>query len=144
MFPFPSFGEHIWVRRLRIPAKNCCTNLLFVFWLCWLLVSRERNTPRLNWTNFNIFLFVVGIAAGIPFIGLFISLVGALCISVLGLVCPALMEICVLYKDKLTALTVAKNIFFILVGLVGLAVGTYTSCKDIYLELTKEPPTETP
>lgn len=77
-------------------------------------------------------------AAAIPFIGLFISLVGALCISVLGIMCPALMEICVFYKDEqLSVLTVVKNIFFIIVGMVGLCVGTYTSVKDIYLEMTK-------
>lgn len=77
-------------------------------------------------------------AAAIPYIGLFISLVGALCISVLGIVCPALMEICILYQDKLTPLTVVKNVFFIVVGIVGLLIGTYTSGRDIYAEIVKD------
>lgn len=84
-----------------------------------------------------IVLITSAVAAAIPFIGLFISLVGALCISVLGIMCPALMEICVLYKDNLSVLTVIKNLFFIVVGIVGLVVGTYTSVRDIIAEYSK-------
>ncbi|XP_037035317.1 proton-coupled amino acid transporter-like protein CG1139 [Bradysia coprophila] len=84
-----------------------------------------------------IVLITSAVAAAIPFIGLFISLVGALCISVLGIMCPALMEICVLYKDKLPVLTVIKNLFFIIVGIVGLVVGTWTSVRDIIAEYSK-------
>lgn len=90
-----------------------------------------------HWHFTNFYFITVAVAAAIPYIGLFISLVGALCISVLGIACPALMEICVLYKDKLTPLTVIKNIFFIVIGVVGLVVGTYTSVRDIIGEMTK-------
>lgn len=76
------------------------------------------------------------VAVTIPLIESIARFVGALCISVLGLICPSLMEICVSPKHKLSDLTVAKNIFFIVIGLVGLLVGTYTSVRDI-IDATK-------
>lgn len=105
------------------------------------LSKRWEDSDNKIYYEFAVRIFIVlittVIAAAIPFIGLFISLVGALCISVLGIMCPALMEICVLHKDKLTALTVIKNLFFIVVGVVGLVVGTYTSVRDIIAEYSK-------
>ncbi|EDO63439.1 AGAP009894-PA, partial [Anopheles gambiae str. PEST] len=41
------------------------------------------------------------LAVAIPRLGLFISLFGAFCLSALGIAFPAIMEICVLWPDKL-------------------------------------------
>lgn len=75
------------------------------------------------------------LAVAIPRLGLFISLFGALCLSVLGLAFPALMEICVLYPDKLGRFNYIlwKDIFLIIFGVLGLVIGTYTSVRDIVI-----------
>lgn len=73
------------------------------------------------------------LAVAIPRLGLFISLFGALCLSALGIAFPAIMEICVLWPDKLGPgkLTLWKDIILILFGVIGLVAGTYTSVRDI-------------
>lgn len=73
------------------------------------------------------------LAVAIPRLGLFISLFGALCLSALGIAFPAIMEICVLWPDKLGPgkLVLWKDIILILFGVIGLVAGTYTSVRDI-------------
>lgn len=73
------------------------------------------------------------LAVAIPRLGLFISLFGALCLSALGIAFPAIMEICVLWPDKLGPgrLILWKDIILILFGIIGLVAGTYTSVRDI-------------
>lgn len=73
------------------------------------------------------------LAVAIPRLGLFISLFGALCLSVLGLAFPAIMEICVKYPDNFGAFyyVLWKDILLILFGVAGLVIGTTTSVKDI-------------
>ncbi|KAJ6644044.1 Proton-coupled amino acid transporter-like protein [Pseudolycoriella hygida] len=69
------------------------------------------------------------LAVAIPNLELFISLFGALCLSALGLVFPALIQLFTYWKqiNGLTKVTmVLKNSIIIIVGLVGLVVGTYT------------------
>lgn len=79
--------------------------------------------------------FAVLLAVAIPRLGLFISLFGALCLSVLGLAFPALMEICVLYPDKWGTWNYIlwKDIFLIIFGVAGLVIGTFTSVRDIII-----------
>ncbi|KAJ6640808.1 Proton-coupled amino acid transporter-like protein [Pseudolycoriella hygida] len=109
--------------------------------ITWGYLSRRFDDSNKLYYEFavriGIVLVTFAFAALIPYIGLFISLVGALCISMLGIVCPALMEICVLHKKNLSVLTVAKNVFLIIVGAVGLVVGTYTSVSNIIAEISK-------
>lgn len=73
------------------------------------------------------------LAVAIPRLGLFISLFGALCLSALGIAFPAIMEICVLWPDKLGPgkMILWKDIILILFGVIGLVAGTYTSVRDI-------------
>lgn len=73
------------------------------------------------------------LAVAIPRLGLFISLFGALCLSALGIAFPAIMEICVLWPDKLGPgrMILWKDIILILFGIIGLVAGTYTSVRDI-------------
>ncbi|KAG4071463.1 hypothetical protein HA402_011617 [Bradysia odoriphaga] len=82
-------------------------------------------------------LITSAVAAAIPFIGLFINLIGAFSISMLGIICPALMEICVLYKDKLSNLILVKDILLIAIGVVSLVFGTFTSVRDIIAMYTE-------
>ncbi|KAK9500840.1 hypothetical protein O3M35_002026 [Rhynocoris fuscipes] len=73
------------------------------------------------------------LAVAIPRLGLFISLFGALCLSALGIAFPAIMEMCVLWPDKLGAFNYIlwKDILLIIFGIVGLVVGTSTAIFDI-------------
>jgi proton-coupled amino acid transporter len=80
------------------------------------------------------------IAAAIPKLDLFISLVGALSSSCLALIFPPCIDLLVRAVDnELSAarwrFLLTKNIFIIVFGLVGFATGTYISIKRIVEEL---------
>ncbi|CRK95552.1 CLUMA_CG009017, isoform A [Clunio marinus] len=78
-------------------------------------------------------IFTFMVAAAVPELGLFISLFGAFCLSILGLAFPALMELCVLYPDKLGKLNwvMWKDIGLIIFAMIGLVSGTYSSLRNI-------------
>lgn len=86
-----------------------------------------------------IFTFLV--AAAVPHLGLFISLFGAFCLSILGLAFPAIMEICVLWPDKYGTLKwhLWKDLGLVLFAFIGLTSGTYASMKDIIATFTSSP-----
>lgn len=72
------------------------------------------------------------LAISIPRLGLFISLFGALCLSALGIVFPAIMELCVKWPNfGPLKYIVWKDILLIIFGLIGLVAGTYTSLVGI-------------
>ncbi|XP_012236041.1 proton-coupled amino acid transporter-like protein CG1139 [Linepithema humile] len=74
------------------------------------------------------------LAISVPRLGLFISLFGALCLSVLGIAFPAIIEICALWPENDFGpykYMLIKNILLIVFGLLGLVVGTYVSIVDI-------------
>lgn len=78
--------------------------------------------------------FSVVLAIAIPRLGLFISLFGALCLSVLGIAFPAIIEICVSWPENdfgPLKVMLIKNILLIVFGALGLVVGTYVSIVDI-------------
>lgn len=86
-----------------------------------------------------IFTFLV--AAAVPELGLFISLFGAFCLSILGLAFPAIMEICVLWPDKLGSCNwiMWKDIGLVIFALVGLVSGTYSSLISIIATFGEQP-----
>ncbi|XP_037906525.1 proton-coupled amino acid transporter-like protein CG1139 isoform X1 [Hermetia illucens] len=75
------------------------------------------------------------LAVLIPRLGLFISLFGALCLSMLGLLFPAVMEICVLYPNNYGKFNyvIIKCVVIMIIGVIGFCSGTYTSVRDIIL-----------
>lgn len=79
------------------------------------------------------FLISVLLAISVPRLALFISLFGALCLSVLGIAFPAVMEICVLWPNNLGRfnIVVIRNVVLIIIGGLGLVIGTYKSLFDI-------------
>lgn len=85
-----------------------------------------------NLINFSI---LVLFAAAIPRLGLFISLFGAFCLSILGLAFPAIMELCVLWPDQLGPgnWILWKDVALVVFAIIGLVSGTYTSMRDIIL-----------
>ncbi|XP_034255640.1 proton-coupled amino acid transporter-like protein pathetic isoform X2 [Thrips palmi] len=83
----------------------------------------------------------VGIAIAIPMLGPFISLVGAVCLSTLGLMFPAVIEV-VTFWDTPGGLgaynwKLYKNAAIFSFGLLGFVTGTYVSVEDIIAELNK-------
>lgn len=89
---------------------------------------------------FFFFCQTVLLAVAIPKLDLFISLVGALCLSTLGLIFPALIETCVFWRDTCgvsRSLMVIKNIFIACFGFFAVFVGTSTSILAIYQSFTQ-------
>ncbi|KAF5301877.1 hypothetical protein FQR65_LT08709 [Abscondita terminalis] len=82
-------------------------------------------------------LLVVGtviIAIAIPNLGGFISLVGAVCLSTLGLIFPAVIDLVTFYEDPGLGRfnwRLWKNVFLIIFGLIGFMTGTYVSIQEI-------------
>ena len=84
-----------------------------------------------------LFLFYAVLLAWlIPNLGLFITLVGALCTSVLGLMLPPLFSICVHWEKGYGTgyWKLWKDITIIFIGMVGCVTGTYISLIDIAKE----------
>lgn len=78
--------------------------------------------------------FTVILAVAIPNLSLFISLIGALSLSTLGILFPPFLE-CV-YKWNRTsgstkAFMIFRNIVICVIGLAGFVIGTTLSLKDI-------------
>lgn len=80
----------------------------------------------------------MGIAIAIPHLGPLISLVGAVCLSTLGLMFPALIEI-VTFWDTPGGLgagnwKIWKNVVVIAFGMLGFVTGTYVSLQEFIAE----------
>ncbi|XP_030570511.1 proton-coupled amino acid transporter-like protein CG1139 [Drosophila novamexicana] len=80
-----------------------------------------------------IVLLTFGCAIAIPDLSLFLSLVGSFCLSVLGLIFPALLQICVQYETGYgpAGYRLLVNLLLLLFGIFGGVVGTYVSIVDI-------------
>jgi len=66
-------------------------------------------------------------------LGLFITLVGALCSSALGLILPPIFSLCVDWEYGYGKLNwrLWKNVALIIFGLVGCVTGTFVSILEI-------------
>ncbi|XP_075162004.1 arcus [Haematobia irritans] len=80
-----------------------------------------------------IVLLTFGAAIAIPDLSLFLSLVGSFCLSILGLIFPALLQICVQYTTGYGPwkIRLMKNILLVAFGVLGGVVGTYVSIDEI-------------
>lgn len=96
-------------------------------------ITDERKHLRYEFlTRICVVLATFLLAVAIPRLGLFISLFGALCLSALGIVFPAIMELCVKWPNFGTFNYVLyKDFLLIVFGLIGLVAGTYTALRDI-------------
>jgi solute carrier family 36 (proton-coupled amino acid transporter) len=74
----------------------------------------------------------VGIAMGIPNLPALMGLIGAVCLSTVGLMFPAIVET-IVYWDDLGPLRwkLWKNVFIFVFGLLGFTTGLYTSILDL-------------
>ncbi|XP_019772876.1 proton-coupled amino acid transporter 1 [Dendroctonus ponderosae] len=84
--------------------------------------------------SFRSFLVLVTfvLAEAIPFLGLFISLVGAVSSAALALIFPPILDtVSSIAIGQLTSFSALKNGFIILIGVVGMITGSYESISAI-------------
>ncbi|XP_014243772.1 proton-coupled amino acid transporter-like protein CG1139 [Cimex lectularius] len=106
-----------------------------IIWNTWLKKHIDES-KQLMWEYILRILVVIAtllLAAAIPRLGLFISLFGALCLSVLGLIFPAVIELCTLWPDQLGKYNwiIWKDVLLVIFGFVGLICGTGITLIDI-------------
>lgn len=76
----------------------------------------------------------MALAIAIPTIGPFMSLIGAVCVSTLGFMFPAIIEIITYYERPgfgFLNWILWKDIFLVLFGVGGFVIGTYVSLLEI-------------
>ena len=81
----------------------------------------------------NIFLFLVIAGIIVPLLDLYMSLFGAFCLSALGIIFPAVIEICTKWAGtlKFRKIMLFKNIIIITLGFIGMAIGTFVNLVKI-------------
>ncbi|KAH8378789.1 hypothetical protein KR009_001364, partial [Drosophila setifemur] len=79
------------------------------------------------------------IAVALPNLGPFISLIGAVCLSTLGMIVPSVIELAVYHEDPgygRFKWRLWKNSGLILFGVVGFVAGTYVSILEFHAEFS--------
>ncbi|KAJ4436492.1 hypothetical protein ANN_16523 [Periplaneta americana] len=81
------------------------------------------------------------LAVAVPTISPFISLIGALCFSILGLIVPAFIEVITFWEKGLGPYRwrLWKNVVVTIFGLMALVFGSYTSIREITKLYTDTP-----
>ncbi|XP_059469211.1 proton-coupled amino acid transporter-like protein pathetic [Neocloeon triangulifer] len=96
---------------------------------------KEKNELVMEFAlRITLVVFTVAIAVAMPNLGPFISLVGAVCLSTLGLVFPAIIEIVTFWDEQSTGKfrwLLTKNLAIVTFGILGFATGTWTSIEEI-------------
>ncbi|XP_061387066.1 proton-coupled amino acid transporter-like protein CG1139 isoform X3 [Musca vetustissima] len=79
------------------------------------------------------------IAVALPNLGPFISLIGAVCLSTLGMIVPSIIELAVYHEDPgygRFKWRLWKNVFLICFGIIGFVTGTYVSILEFHAEFS--------
>uniref|UniRef100_A0A1B0DM02 Amino acid transporter transmembrane domain-containing protein n=3 Tax=Phlebotomus papatasi TaxID=29031 RepID=A0A1B0DM02_PHLPP len=94
--------------------------------------NEHRNAAEYT-LRIGLVILTVAIAAAIPNLGPFISLIGAVCLSTLGLIFPSVIEIVTYWENGMGRFNwrLWKNILLILFGIVGFLTGSYVSIIEI-------------
>ncbi|XP_013144910.1 PREDICTED: proton-coupled amino acid transporter 4-like [Papilio polytes] len=76
------------------------------------------------------------LAVAVPHLGPFISLFGAFCLSLLGIIFPGLMDLCIWYPNNYGVLhyKCIRDVFIMIIGVACLFSGCYTSVVEIIAE----------
>ncbi|XP_072399590.1 proton-coupled amino acid transporter-like protein pathetic isoform X1 [Diabrotica undecimpunctata] len=104
--------------------------------IIWKAVKNNFNRKTLAEYSIRASLVIVTVVMAIliPNLGAFISLVGAVCLSMLGLIFPSIIELVTFYEDPGLGRfnwRLWKNMFLIMFGLLGFVTGTYVSIQEI-------------
>lgn len=117
------------------------------FYIIWQFIKNRFNlkegtkfTTTLEYFSRSaLVIFTIALAAAVPKLELFISLVGALSSSGLALIFPPLIDICVRWEEEQGfwrwTWIWSKNFAILILGLVGFATGTYASLENIVTNL---------
>jgi len=104
--------------------------------------------PRVSETNLVYYEYLVrvagvlltfSLASTIPYLDLFISLAGAICMSTLSLVSPALIDSAT-HWDNISWIRLGKNVLIVLFGLLGTVTGSILSIIQIVDRVQKGGP----
>ncbi|CAH1100059.1 unnamed protein product [Psylliodes chrysocephalus] len=118
-----------------------------VVWINYIAPRLKEDISAVKkWTidytlRFIIVIITYIISMGVPLLGPVLSMTGGVCLSLLGILFPAFMEICALWPDNFgkRKWILWKDFLICLIGLVGLAVSMYASIRDIIEELSQNP-----
>ncbi|GLH03888.1 Proton-coupled amino acid transporter-like protein pathetic [Gryllus bimaculatus] len=96
-------------------------------------IAKNKFSMFQNFYRVIVVAITVGIAAAVPNLGPIISLVGAVCFSILGLLVPAAIEIAACYDGMLGRWNwiLIKDVIIIILALLALVSGSYTSILEI-------------
>lgn len=86
-------------------------------------------------------IICIGIAVAVPTITPFVGLIGALFFSILGIICPVVIEMITFWNRGFGKYywRLIKNIIVILAGLIALLFGSKCAIEDIIKEYTQQP-----
>lgn len=110
-----------------------CFRILIVLVTCKLLIYNSNCYQLLTCSVLSVI-----IAECVPSLSLFISLIGALCSTALALVFPPIIEMIVAYSEpncKPSRFMIVKNVFILMLALLGFFTGSYESLTKIVQEL---------
>lgn len=94
----------------------------------------DKNKTLLNYVMRTLLVSAaVLLAIAVPTIGPFVSLIGAFCFSILGLILPVFIEIITRWEQGFGRFNwvIFKNIFIVILGTVALVLGTKDAIHDI-------------
>lgn len=75
----------------------------------------------------------------IPYLGLFISLVGAVSSTALALIFPPILELALKWSiSDISPILILKNVIICLIGVLGCVTGTYESIVAIINAVAKD------
>ncbi|XP_023023592.2 proton-coupled amino acid transporter-like protein acs isoform X1 [Leptinotarsa decemlineata] len=107
-----------------------------IIWTNYMIPRLENSNKKLMWEYILrvacvILTFILAVT--VPLLGLFISLVGAFCLSALGIAFPAIIELCAYWPDNLGPgrWILWKDIGLIIIGIIGLLAGSYSCIYEI-------------
>ena len=133
-FMEPPLFKRLKINKTRQPKRAFLFQIVFRSILV-LITGRNNLTVVCYYYPLIIHCVAAGLAAAIPELHLFISLIGAFASSVLAIIVPPVLQIMLFYKvteprwQKM--LWISKSIFIIGVGVIGFITGTYTSVQSI-------------
>lgn len=100
----------------------------------------EKSPTLANYVLRTVLVIIcVALAIAVPTITPFVSLIGAFCFSILGLIVPVLIEMITFWDKGFGAFhwKLFKNVIVIATGLLALVFGTNSALTDIYNVYTK-------
>ncbi|XP_048004303.1 proton-coupled amino acid transporter-like protein CG1139 [Leguminivora glycinivorella] len=136
----PRHEKKAQIAKLMLALAICLSHPLqnFVAYiLLWNTCKKRYHGSKAGLIDYSLRVILVVIpvamAVAVPELGPIISLVGALCLSLLAIVFPGLIDLCIWYPDNYGILKykLIRDIIIICLGFFGLVSGVYTSILEM-------------